>query len=165
MGRVTFGILPDGGGGYQVILGQAERQLLRSLGPQMRDLLDQSDASDDLAVGRLFPPAYTDDQDEDRQTEYRLLVHDELRASHLAALELLERSAGAEHLTADEVMGWMRALNVVRLVLGTRLDITEEGDEWPTEADDPRLPGFAVYDFLTTLQAETIEALGQREVG
>ena len=56
-------------------------------------------------------------------------------------------------------MAWMRALNEVRLVLGTRLDVSEEGDERPLDDTDPRWEAFAVYDYLTHLQAEIVEAL------
>ena len=56
-------------------------------------------------------------------------------------------------------MAWMRALNEVRLVLGTRLDVSEEGDERPLDDTDPTWEAFAVYDYLTHLQAEIVEAL------
>ena len=119
----------------------------------MRELL----ASDDPVLDRLFPVAYPDD--EDRETEYRLLVRDELRSSHEAALAALEESADAERLDEEQLQAWMRAVNEVRLVLGTRLDVTEEGDERPTEPDDPRATAFAVYDYLTWLQGTIVEAL------
>ena len=119
----------------------------------MRELV----SSDDPSLSRLFPVAYPDD--EDRQTEYRLLVHDELRSSHLDALAALEEHAGAERLEEPQLLAWMRALNEVRLVLGTRLDVTEEGDERPLDDTDPRWEAFAVYDYLTHLQAEIVEAL------
>ena len=133
--------------------------LLRSLAPRMRELL----GSDDPVLERLFPVAYP--EDEDRETEYRLLVRDELRASHLAALIALEETADAERLDEEQLLAWMRAVNEVRLVLGTRLDVTEEGDERPTEADDPRTTAFAVYDYLTWLQGEIVEALSRSWVG
>ena len=101
--------------------------------------------------------AYPDD--EDRETEYRLLVRDELRSSHEAALTALEESADAERLDEEQLLAWMRAVNEVRLVLGTRLDVTEEGDERPTDPDDPRTTAFAVYDYLTWLQGTIVEAL------
>ena len=145
-------------GGYEVHLDPAERELLRSLGPQMRDMIQHSDA-DDAAVARLFPPAYRDEKDAERETEFRLLAGDELRSSHLAALAVLEESADAERLDEEQLLAWMRAVNDVRLVLGTRLDVTEEGDERPTDLSDPRAPAFAVYDFLTWLQGEIVEAL------
>ena len=97
----------------------------------MRELL----GSDDPVLQRLFPVAYPDD--EDRETEYRLLVRDELRSSHEAALTALEESADAERLDEEQLLAWMRAVNEVRLVLGTRLDVTEEGDERPTDARRP----------------------------
>jgi len=145
------------GSGFELELSTPERELLRSLGPQMRELL----TSDDDILGRIFPVAYPDD--EDRETEYRLLVHDELRASHVEALEILERTADAEHLDESQLFGWMRAVNDVRLVLGTRLDVTEEGDERPDSPGDPRMSAFAVYDYLTWLQGEIVATLDDSE--
>ncbi len=145
-------------GGYEVRLDAAERELLRSLGPQMREVIQHSD-TDDPAVARLFPPAYRDEDDADRETEFRLLAGDELRSSHLAALTVLEESADAERLDEEQLLAWMRAVNDVRLVLGTRLDVSEEGDERPTDLSDPRVPAFTVYDFLTWLQGDIVEAL------
>jgi hypothetical protein len=143
-------------GGVDLRIPEAERQFLRSLAPQMRDVLDDPD---DPVLDRLFPKAYPDD--EQRQAEYRLLAHVELVDSHLAALATLESSAGAEHLDNEQADAWMRALNEVRLVIGMRLDVTEEGDERPTSGDDPRLPTFAAYDYLSMLQSELIEALAR----
>ncbi|HVF31738.1 MAG TPA: DUF2017 family protein [Acidimicrobiales bacterium] len=140
-------------GYYEIRLPETDRALLRSLAPQMRELL----ASDDPVLDRLYPVAYPDDID--RETEYRLLVRDELRSSHEAALTALEESADAERLDDEQLQAWMRAVNEVRLVLGTRLDVTEEGHERPTEPDDPRSAAFAVYDYLTWLQATIVEAL------
>jgi hypothetical protein len=148
-------------GGFDLRIPADERELLRSVGPQLRAVLvrDAADAQagGDSAVARLFPVAYPDD--EDRETEYRLLVHDELLSSHLGALTVLEETIDSEHLDEDQLLAWMRALNHVRLVLGTRLDVSEDGDERPLSPRDPRAPAFAVYDYLTYLQGEIIEAL------
>ena len=143
-------------GQFEIRLAEPERELLRSLGPQMRLVLDDEEA-DDPALARLFPVAYRDDPD--RETEFRLLARDELRSSHLAALATLEESAGADRLEEEQLLAWMRAINDVRLVLGTRLNVTEEGHERPTDVTDPRAPAFAVYDFLTWLQGEIVDAL------
>jgi hypothetical protein len=149
------------GGGFDLRIPPDERDLLRSVGPQLREVLVAQAATirpgDDPAVDRLFPVAYPDD--DDRQTEFRLLAHDELLASHLGALAVLEETADADHLDEDQLLAWMRALNDVRLVLGTRLDITEDGYERHLGPRDPRRPAFAVYDYLTYLQGEIIEAL------
>lgn len=145
-------------GQFEVRLDPPERDLLRSLAPQMREVIDDRNAGDP-SVARLFPPAYRDDKDAERESEFRLLAGDELRTSHLAAMTTLEESADAERLDEEQLLAWMRAINDVRLVLGTRLDVTEEGHERPTDLSDPRAPAFAVYDFLTWLQGEIIDAL------
>jgi Domain of unknown function (DUF2017) len=148
-------------GGFDLRIPADERELLRSIGPQLREVLVTQAATaqpgDDPAVDRLFPVAYP--TDEDRETEYRLLVHDELLSSHLGALAVLEETADAERLDEEQLLAWMRALNDVRLVLGVRLEVTEDGDERPRRRGDPRATAFAVYDYLTYLQGEIIDAL------
>lgn len=146
-------------GGFDLRFPPDERELLRSLGPQMRKVLTRPGPAEeaDPAVERLFPVAYP--TDEDRQTEYRLLVQDELLSSHLGALAVLEETADADHLDEDQLTAWMRAVNEVRLVLGTRLEITGERDDRPYSPRDRRAPAFAVYDYLTYLQGEIVEAL------
>ncbi len=148
-------------GDFELRLPREERDILRSIGPELRELLTEGAPAlrpgEDPALDRLFPVAYP--TDDDRQTEYRLLVHDELLSSHLAALTVLEETAGAERLDEDQLLAWMRALNDVRLVIGTRLDVSEDRDERPKDRRDPRAAAFAVYDYLTYLQGEIIEAL------
>jgi hypothetical protein len=149
------------GGSFDLRFPADERDLIRSIGPQLREVLvDRATAievGDDPAVDRLFPVAYPDD--EDRQAEFRLLAHDQLLESHLGALAVLEETADADRLDEDQLLAWMRAINHIRLVLGVRLEVTEEGDERPRSPRDPRAPAFAVYDYLTYLQGEIIEAL------
>src|SRR4051794_4452318 len=149
------------GGGVDLPLPASGRGLFPSVGPPLRDVLVRQataiEHGEDPAIDRLFPVAYPDD--EERQTEFRLLAHDELLSSHLGALAVLEETADADSLDEDQLMAWMRDLNHVRLVLGTRLDVTEEGDERPRSMRDPRAGAFAVYDYLTYLQGEIIEAL------
>jgi uncharacterized protein DUF2017 len=134
-----------------------ERALLAELPAQMKALFADGE---DTAVQRLLPVAYPDDAD--RQTEYRLLVQDELMASHEGALGVLEKTASAERVNEEQILAWMRAINQVRLVLGERLEVTEDGNERPTSLDDPRAPGFAVYDYLSNLQGDIIDALSAR---
>ncbi|MGI9023071.1 MAG: DUF2017 family protein [Acidimicrobiales bacterium] len=143
-------------GQYEIRLSPAERTLLRGLGPRMREVLaDEVDP----ARERLFPVAYPDD--DDRETEYRLLASGELLDSHLGALATLEETVDADRLDEESVYAWMRALNEVRLVLGARLEISEEGEERPAGADDPQAQAFAIYDYLTWLQGEIIEVLAR----
>jgi hypothetical protein len=151
----------DPAGGFELRIPDDERDILRSVGPSLRDVLVAQataiETGEDPAVDRLFPAAYPDD--EDRQAEFRLLAHDQLLESHLESLRVLEDTAGADHLDEDQLLAWMRALNHIRLVLGVRLEVSEEGDERPRSRRDPRAQLFAVYDYLTYLQGEIIEVL------
>lgn len=143
-------------GGVELRLPDEERAFLATLGPELRGLYEAEPGSDPV-LDRLFPVAYP--TDEDRQTEYRLLVQDELRESLVGAIDTLSASVDAERLDEEQADAWMRAINQVRLVLGARLEVSEEGGERPLERDDPRLPAFAAYDYLSLLQSELIDAL------
>ena len=154
-------VVPDGAGGFALHLPADEREILRSVGPGLRELLIDRATSikpgEDEAVDRLFPAAYPDD--EERQAEFRLLAHDQLLESHLGALAVLEETTDADRLDEEQLLAWMRALNHIRLVIGVNLGVTEERDEWPESLDDPRAPSFVIYQYLTYLQGEIIEAL------
>ena len=143
-------------GDYELRLSEEEREVLRGLVPRMREVL-ADDA--DPVLERLFPVAYP--EDEARQTEYRLLAQSELVDSHLAALATLEETVDAQRIDEEKLLAWMRALNEVRLVLGVRLQVSEEGEERPSSSDDPRAPAFGIYDYLTWLQGEIIDALAR----
>ena len=82
---------------------------------------------------------------------------DDLVRSQLEALDLVERTIDGSTVDRDELEAWMRAINSVRLVIGTRLDIGEEAFE--VEPDDPDLPLYAVYDFLSSLLAVIVDVL------
>ena len=150
-------------GSVVVRLSDDERAVVGGLSLELRELLDVAapgkDEEDD-GLRRLFPPAYTKEEDKDQDMEYRVVKGDELLESHQGALALLRETAANERLTPDEAYAWMQALNQLRLVLGTRLGVTEEGDELIGLAeDDPLFHGFVLYDYLTHLQGELIDAL------
>jgi hypothetical protein len=139
-------------GSFQLRLTDDERDLVADLAAQLRDLL-VSDEPDGLE--RLYPPAYANDPE--RDSEYRAMVHDELLQKRLAAVDIVEQTAAAKTLTEEQVIAWMGAINDLRLVLGTRLDVTEDQDFPPL--DDPNAQAFAVYQYLTHLLAEIVHAL------
>ncbi len=139
-------------GSFQLRITDDERDLVATLTGQLRELL-VSESTD--GTERLFPPGYAND--EERQTEYELLTHDELLQSKLAALDVVEQSIAETTLEEDQLTAWMGAVNSLRLVLGTRLDITEDLDDM--ELDDPRAGAYAVYQYLTHLLAEIVDAL------
>jgi hypothetical protein len=142
-------------GAFELRLSPEEREVLRGLPAQMRDAL--AIGRDDPAVARLNPSACLDDHEVD--AEFHRLMDEDLNAGRLAALETFEKSVDNARLDEEEALAWLRAVNDVRLLLGTRLDVSEEPEERQVAQDDPRAPGFALYDYLSLLTQELVEAL------
>jgi hypothetical protein len=130
-----------------------ERALLRSLGGQIEALL----GTDDPSLRRLFPPGYADEPE--LEVEYRHLVRDDLLSQKREALRIVEETIDADHLTEEQLTAWLGALNDLRLVLGTRLDVTEDMYEEGLPQADPRAPAFAVYAYLGWLEEQVVESL------
>jgi hypothetical protein len=147
-------IEPDREGGFRLRLSDGERDLLRTLPGELRALL--ASERDDPGLRRLFPPAY--ERDEEGEDEYRRLMADELLEGRRAALRLVEETAGRDRLTAEELDEWLRALNDVRLVLGTRLEVTEEVYEVEIDPAHPQAYELSVYAYLTWLQEQLVAA-------
>ena len=140
-------------GRYAVTLGDHERGLLRILPAQMSEILTETD---DPALRRLFPPAYSAPGDEEHAVEFRRLMTEDLLERHRAALDVLRSTADATELTEEQVEGWMRALNSLRLLLGTRLDVSDDDDVTTHQSDEHTL-----YYFLGYLQECVVAALSR----
>jgi hypothetical protein len=143
------------GGAYQVRLRPEELTLLHELVPQLRELLTAT--TDDPSVRRLFPTAYNEDPERDR--EYQALVRDELLERRLSALDTVEETLDEDRLDEDQMGRWMGALNDLRLVIGTRLDVDESLPR--LDADDPRAPAYAVYEYLGWLLDQVVSAMSE----
>ena len=165
-----------------VRLDAAERSVLASLLGAVRALLDDGDDdtadADPLAalVGmsdgpvetpedpillRLLPDAY---EDADEASEFRRLTDADLRARKTEAIDRVlgdVSTSERNELDLDEGVGmWVQAINDVRLVLGTRLDVQED---WPDTLDDlpeddPRAVLYDFYGWLTSLQERLVLA-------
>ena len=108
-------------------------------------------------MARLYPPAYLDDPI--RNLEYERLAGDDLTSQRLASIGAMESSIDADRLTEEQLLSWLGVVNDLRLVLGTRLEITEETTEDAFEPDDPRASAFALYAYLTWLVDAMVRAL------
>ncbi len=153
--RFTRRIKRTRSGQFEVRLSADEREVLRGLPAQMRDALALG--KNDPAVARLNPSACLDDTEVD--AEFHRLMDEDLNSGRLQALEAFEKTVDADRLTEEEASCWLRAVNDVRLLLGTRLNVGEDPDERRVSPDDPRAPGFALYDYLSLLTQELVEAL------
>lgn len=177
-------------GAVQAKLDDVEAAVLASLVAELLELLAEDDAApeqdplaelvgmpsgdgkrpEDPGLARLFPDAYSADtaQAEVAASEFRRYTEADLRAGKRAnaaavraALAPLEDSGGTLVLGREQVDAWLGCLNDLRLVLGTRLEVTEDTELDPS-ADDPRAQALHVYGWLGWLQESllaTIDAL------
>jgi hypothetical protein len=140
-------------GDYEIRIPAGERAVLRRLAGELRELLPTGDPS----LERLFPPAYADDPESNE--EYAQLMRDDLLAERTAALDTFERTVDARRVTEDELVAWMGAVNDLRLVLGTRLEVTEEMYERPIDDAAPNAHQMAIYHYLGFLEEQMVVAL------
>jgi hypothetical protein len=145
-----------GDGGIELALSRDERTLLAGLAAELRAQLDGDTGEPSLR--RLFPPAYEDAADE---RAYRDLAGDSLLDGRRAALKLLAETVDRDRLSAEEADAWLRALNDLRLVLGTRLDVHEDTFAADLRRDDPNAPALAVYGYLSWIQEQLVAALSE----
>ena len=148
------GISPRGDGTYRVELPEEERDVLAALPDQLREALDAGEPT----LYRLFPPAHSDD--DAANEDYARLVGPALVDGKLRALAELQRTAHAKRLDEDELGSWLGAIESLRLVLGTQLDVTEES-YGPLDTADPDAPRLALYHWLSWLQEEVVQALSE----
>lgn len=110
-------------------------------------------------TARLYPDAYRDDQE--AAAEFRRLTQTDLRDSRLERLTrcAAELDAGGEiALDTESADRWIRALNDVRLLLGTRLGVTDDYDH-DVDSHDPAAPQHALYSWLTAVQDVLVRSL------
>lgn len=159
MTRGPFTRRPDGT--VEVNLRLEERAMLATLPLQLRDLL----GTDAPTLRRLFPVAYH--LDEQHEAEFQRLMREDLLARRIGAAEALAASAEAKVLETDEEINlWIGAINDLRLVLGTQLDVSEDSDDLYDEdlaEDDPRAAQIHVYSWLGFVLEMLIRAATSEE--
>ncbi|MFI7006791.1 DUF2017 domain-containing protein [Streptomyces sp. NPDC050145] len=140
-----------------------------------------SEPPSDAVLRRLLPDAYggpgvseREDPDELRaySSEFRRFTENDLRAGKredaLAVIRSLDALSPAGDggavlkLSPEESVRWMRALNDLRLAIGTRLEITDEEDTdllYRLPDEDARKPMVMAYLWLGGLQETLVETL------
>lgn len=171
-----------------------EADLLRNLASQLVELLRNEHAApvdadpleamldfsgptsepDDPVLARLFPSAYT--EDEEAAAEFRRFTEGGLRdgkaRAAISIIDTLEEAGLPAELTEDGLMidveldegtaqAWLRSFTDIRLALATRLGV-EEDDEafWAgLPDDDPRTQAHDIYEWVGYLQGTLVLAL------
>ncbi len=106
----------------------------------------------DPVVARLLPSAY---EDPERASEFRRLTEAGLRATKLAHIAAVREQLQHDPIViTDDVRAWMAYLADARLMLGTRLEVTEDDPMLPS--DDPERN---LYVYLGYLQQSLVEEL------
>jgi hypothetical protein len=194
---MTEGFQPKRRGGVVATFSGFEADLLRSLASQLIELLRNESAvpqtnvdpfeamldfsgptaaPEDPVLARLFPSAYSDD--DEAAGEFRRFTEAQLRdgkaSSASRVVDTLEE-AGLPgeiddpglvidvELGQDDAMAWMKCITDMRLAIATRLGI-EEGDEQMWQAlpeDDPRVPVHEIYDWLAFVQETLVQAISR----
>jgi hypothetical protein len=144
--------VPTDAGTFEVLLPDHGRMLVARVAADLRDLLLTGDPS----LQRLYPTAYPEDPE--RNQEFAEFAHDHLLMARLEGLDVVESSLDHDHVTEAELTAWMQVLNEARLVLGTRLDVTED-DERDADPDHPDAPALLVYHDLGLLLHDMVRAL------
>ncbi len=141
--------------GFVLRLDQDERALLGRLLDDLRTLI--ATESSNPALRRLFPVAY--DADAEAEAEYQRLMREELVASRLAAMAVVDEALTAGRFDAAAATPFMQSLNSLRLVLGTLLDVDEDHGIDDIDPDDPHAPEHHLYGFLSWLLDWTVRAM------
>lgn len=124
----------------------------------LASLDEDNTANRNPLLRRVFPVAHA--SDEEVNAAYQDLVHSDLLRTRREALERVSATANDAELDRATLETWMIGLNTVRLVLGTRLDVSEDG--FPQlEHDDPELPAWALYEFLGVFVGMVVDALAR----
>jgi hypothetical protein len=119
------------------------------------DDLDDLDIADIRA--RLYPSAAPEDPRADEA--YRRLVHEDLEAGRRARIAIVEATLDAQLIDDEQAEAWLHTLNDLRLVLGTRLTITEDAESEEFDAEDPDAAARVVYAYTGWLEGQFVDVL------
>lgn len=109
-------------------------------------------------VARMFPPTYPFDAV--AQSKFEKTTGDSLVEKHKVMLEGFTSSLHNKQLNFADLAIWVGAINDIRLLLGTTLDVYE-GME-PPDPSDPTYHNFVIYDYLAWLQGSILDFLGSQ---
>jgi hypothetical protein len=159
---------------FSIHLTADQSELLLRLLDELASMLTDEAPENQARVARLFPPAFTqqalDDSGEDyseHEAEYQRLMRDELVQSRLASIATVrECLSQPRHLTETQLIGFMQAVNALRLVLGTILQISEDSENPDLEDPEPSPEDqdfglHVAYQFLSWILEWTVTALSR----
>lgn len=156
--RKPKGPLQQTSKGVRVTMSAPERELIVRLLDDLRTLILAG--GDQAILRRLFPPAYHQAVDTDAEAEYQRLMHDDLVAARLEAINAVDGLLSSRTpLDDDQAAALLQSLNGVRLVLGTLIDVGENDDPAKIPDDHPLVGELHLYHFLSYVLEHTVQAI------
>lgn len=150
-------------GRIAVLLTRRERQILGVLAAQLaREAsgeVDPEGGPDDPGLARLWPDAVRGDPE--ASAAFRELVSEDLEDVRTARFETLAATIDQATLDDDQAGAWLGVVNDLRLVLGARLDATEETGREPVNERDPDAGHTIVFLWLGWVEEQLVEALAE----
>ncbi len=146
--------------GFAFNIGDEERQLVARLLTELSQLL--MGEPDDPRLVRMFPPAYHLADDAEADAEYQRLMREDLVASRLSGITAVNAALQAPGpVSEEEMIAFVQAINGLRLVLGTMLDVSEDLDPDDIDDGDPLAGEHHLYNFLSWLLDWAVRALSE----
>jgi Domain of unknown function (DUF2017) len=143
--------------GYVLHLGSEERSVVSRLLDELRGLL-RTASGDAPGLERLFPVVHPEHPEQ--EAEYQRLMREELVASRLGAIDTVQRvlAGSGRKVILDEaqLMAFMQAVNSLRLVLGTVLDVGEDDEPAPSDGPEQHLYGYLSWLLDASVRAVSV---------
>lgn len=155
-------IVRTGDGRIAVRLAAREREILGALAADLAQLTAgeegaSAEGSGDPGLARLRPDAVQGDPE--ASAAFRELTSGDLEASRQERLATLASTLEATTLDEAQAAAWMGSVNDLRLVLGTRLGVSEDtGLELPDDRD-PAAGDTLVFLWLGWVEEQLVDAL------
>jgi len=140
---------------YKVDVTEQEKDLISIISAEINSSLLRREGEE----SRLFPPAYIDQPE--AESEYQAMIHDDLVSAHISALETLNASLAEPEVTENDLVEIMRALNILRLFLGERLNVSEDSEEGPSETD-PSYGAWVLFQIFGQMLSSIIDILQEK---
>lgn len=144
-------VQPAENGTYAVAFPDHIRELLLWLADQLDEVIE----TDATELTRLFPTAYANDPEMD--AGYQILARGELIDQRKESIAILRATSDHDLVDEAQLNAWMRVVNDLRLVIGTRLDVSE--NDHVVAEDDPNAGMTEIYHVLGLILSEIVDAL------
>jgi hypothetical protein len=106
---------------------------------------------------RLYPDARPDDVAWSRR--FRDMIRGDLDDGRREAMGIVADTIDVRTIDDAQAEAWLHVLNDLRLVMGTRLDVTEDSEQRALDAEDPAAAAMVVYAYVGWLEAQFVDVL------